>query len=233
MAELSLSNSAGRDAVVSMDSVAAPLRVRWLDPSGRAALTVRLVKSTIDHEFPALIAEAGGAAELSQKLIEGDPEIDFEWVGSSLQNTSRVLIDTHQNIAHAVQQYEVVRNPDGTERERRARSLPLPNVTPEAPLRWSGKMIPKEEAMRKFVFSTKVQLKHINGLTYDFLHAMAKELESKNSLMLVGAGPKANQPLILRRGGSPYRGFLEGRTEGDRYLLLLHLSNLELKKPSE
>ena len=34
MAEISLSNSAGRDAVVSMDSVSAPLRVRWLDPNG-------------------------------------------------------------------------------------------------------------------------------------------------------------------------------------------------------
>ena len=58
---------------------------------------------------------------------------------------------------------------------------------------------------------------------------MAKELEDKNSLMLIGAGPKANQPLVLRRGSLPQRGFLEGRTSGDKYLLVLHLSNLELK----
>ena len=49
--------------------------------------------------------------------------------------------------------------------------------------------------------------------------------------MLLGAGPKGNQPLILRRGSVPYRGFLEGRIEGDKYCLLLHLSNLELKQP--
>ena len=49
--------------------------------------------------------------------------------------------------------------------------------------------------------------------------------------MLLGAGPKGNQPLILRRGSVPYRGFLEGRTQGDKYCLLLHLSNLELKPP--
>jgi hypothetical protein len=60
---------------------------------------------------------------------------------------------------------------------------------------------------------------------------MAKELEEKDSLMLLGAGPKSNQPLILRRGGSPYRGFLEGRTQGDKYCLVLHFSNLELKAP--
>ncbi len=62
-------------------------------------------------------------------------------------------------------------------------------MTPETPLRWSGKLIAKEEAIRKFVFSTKVQLKHINGLTYDFLFAMAKELEDKKSLMLLGPVP--------------------------------------------
>jgi hypothetical protein len=233
MAEISVCNSAGRDAVVSMDSVADPLRVRWLDPNGRTALNVRFIKSTIEHELPALLNSAGDAVSLGQQLIDGDPEIDMEWVGAFLQNTSRVLIDPQRRIAHAVEQFEIVRNPDGSQRDRRARSLPPPNVTPETPLRWSGKLIAKSEALRKFVFSSKVQLKHINGLTYDFLYAMARELEAKQSLMLVGAGPKSNQPLILRRGGSPYRGFLEGRTSGDRYCLLLHLSNLELKKPAD
>jgi hypothetical protein len=60
---------------------------------------------------------------------------------------------------------------------------------------------------------------------------MAKELEEKESLLLVGAGAKSNQPLVFRRGGSSYRGFLEGRTDGDRYALILHLSNMELKAP--
>jgi hypothetical protein len=47
--------------------------------------------------------------------------------------------------------------------------------------------------------------------------------------MLVGAGPKGNQPLVLTRGGQQYRGFLEGRTQGEKYCLILHLSNMELK----
>ena len=49
--------------------------------------------------------------------------------------------------------------------------------------------------------------------------------------MLLGAGPKSNQPLILRRGGTPYRGFLEGRIQDDKYYLVLHFSNLELRVP--
>ena len=104
-------------------------------------------------------------------------------------------------------------------------------MSTDTPLRWSGVFIPKVEAIRKFVFSGKAQLQHVNGLTFDFLYSMAKELEERNSLMLLGAGAKSNQPLILRRGGTPYRGFLEGRTDGDRYCLILHFSNLELKLP--
>jgi hypothetical protein len=50
--------------------------------------------------------------------------------------------------------------------------------------------------------------------------------------MLVGAGPKSNLPLVFQRGGTPYRGFLEGRTQGERYMLALHLSNMELKAPT-
>jgi hypothetical protein len=96
---------------------------------------------------------------------------------------------------------------------------------------WSGKLLPKKEVFNKFVMVAKLQIFHINGLTYDFLYEMARDLEQKNSLLLLGAGPKSNQPLILRRGSLPYRGFLEGRTRGDEYCLLLHLSNIELKAP--
>src|SRR5713226_8777668 len=106
-----------------------------------------------------------------------------------------------------------------------------PNVGTEQPLLWSGKLLPKRDVFNKFVIVAKLQIMHINGLTYDFLIEMARELENKDSLLVVGAGPKANQPLVLRRGALPYRGFLEGRTRGDDYCLLLHLSNIELKAP--
>lgn len=232
MPELNISNSAGRDAVIRIDSVRTPLKVRWLDATGRQSSSVRIIKSTLDHDMGALVRTAGSAAQVGQMLIDGDPEIDLEFVGSFLQNTSRILVDQKGDVAHRVQEFEIVRNPDGSERERRSRAIVPPNVTPDTPLRWSGKMIKKDEAIRKFVFSSKVQLTHVNGLTYDFLYAMAKELEAQDSLMLLGAGPKSNQPLILRRGSTPYRGFLQGRTDGDRYCLVLHLSNLELKAPA-
>ncbi len=200
MPEINIANSAGRDAIVNMESVSTPLRVRWIDSRGRQARNVRILKSTIDHDYE-----------------------------------SRVYIDDAREMVHRIRQFEIVRNADGSLRERRPRDVAPQNVSSDAPLSWSGVFIKKSEVVRKFVFANKLQLMHINGLTYDFLYGMAKELEEKNSMMLRGAGLKNNQQnnqaLILRRGSVPYRGFLEGRTQSDRYVLLLHLSNLEMKAP--
>ncbi len=232
MGEINICNSAGRDALVTTESVNSPLKVRWVDEQGRQAASVRVLKAPIERDIEALQSELGDDLEaVAQAMLEADPEIDLENTGRFLSETSRIYIDQQRQIVHKVKFWEVVRNPDGSERQRRPRQLRDPNVAGELPLKWSGVFIKKEEACRKFVFSSKVQLHHINGLTYDFLYGMAKELEAHDSLMLLGAGPKSNQPLILRRGGAPYRGFLEGRTDGDRYALLLHFSNLELKVP--
>lgn len=233
MPEINISNSAGRDAVVTMETVVTPAKVRWLDDQGRQAHSIRVLKSTLDLDIDALVEKSGSVSQVSEVLIHGDPEIDIETIGAFLKNTSRVYIDKDSKLVHKVQAFEVIRNPDGSEREKRPREMTPQNVSIDVPLRWSGRMIKKSEACRKFVFASKMQLTHINGLTYDFLFEMASELHKADSLMLLGAGPKSNQPLILRRGSVPYRGFLEGRIDGDKYCLVLHLSNLELKKPAE
>ncbi|MEM1070938.1 MAG: hypothetical protein AAGG48_22765 [Planctomycetota bacterium] len=233
MGEINIANSVNRDAVVATESVSTPLKVRWLDQQGRQASSVRVVKGTIDRDVEALQEKHGDLDEIAQALIDGDPEIDFEKTGRMLNDSSRVYVDQQGHIVHKVEFWEVIRNPDGSQRDRRPRKLADPNVAGEVPLRWSGIYIDKAKACHKFVFCGKVQLHHINGLTYDFLFGMAKELEERNALMLLGAGPKSNQPLILRRGSTPYRGFLEGRTQGDKYCLFLHFSKLELKAPEE
>ena len=229
MPEINISNQAGRNASVNMESVRVPLRVRWLDGQGRPATSVRVLKSTFDHDMDALTAKFEGIENIGQALIDGDPEVNLEVVGSFLTSTSRVYVDKNQKLVHRVQQFDVIHEPDGSVRERRVREASQQNVSNDFPLRWTGKFIEKAEAIRKFVFSNKIQLMHVNGLTYDFLYDMAKKLDEKNCLMLLGGGPKANEPLVLRRGSVPYRGFLEGRIDGDKYCLILHLSNIELK----
>ncbi len=229
MGTINLSNSKGRDAVVGAQSVLKPVKVRWLDGKGRQAQSGRVIKGVQSRDLAALEAQAKGRENISKTLVEGDPEVDLELYGSMLKNTSRVFIDPDGKIVHKVTQFEVIKNPDGTERERRPRKIAQPNTDVELPLKWTGKLMKKSEAYNKFVFAVKRQIVHVNGLTYDFLFNMAKDLEQTQSLMLVGAGPKGNMPLVLTRGGQQYRGFLEGRTQGDRYCLILHLSNMELK----
>jgi hypothetical protein len=231
MPTITLCNSKGRDAQVMAESVRIPVRVRWIDDQNRQASSARLMKGTIDRDYEALLAQFGSPDQVGDAIVAGDPELDIETAGSFLRDTSRVYVNSDRQIVHSVTELEIVRNPDGTEKTRRPKKQPPPNVGEEQPLVWSGKMMPKKDVYNKFVIASKLQIQHVNGLTYDFLYGIAKELDQKQSLLVVGAGPKANQPLILRRGAVPYRGFLEGRIRGDEYCLLLHLSNMELKAP--
>ena len=239
MPELTLFNAASRDAQVAAESVRLPVRIRRLDRDSKQCQSARILKGTLDRGLHVLAenyrvwpAEQGGQPDpalLGAALIDGDPEIDLETVGMILRDTKRVYVAAGGKVQHAVNHLEIVHNPDGTEKARRPKALLGSNLA--VPLVWSGKLIPRREAIHKFVFAGMQQIRHINGLTFDFLFAIAKELSDKDSMLLVGAGPKANQPLVLRRGALPYRGFLEGRVRDQEYLLLLHLSNLELKSP--
>jgi hypothetical protein len=232
MGSINLSNSKGRDAMVATVPVRRARKVRYLDSQQRQASTCGILKSTITCDIDALLKQAGGGLDaVAQKLIHSDAEVDVENVGRFLKETRRVFVDQDGKVVHKIKQFEIIRNPDGTERERRPRKVGQANTATELPLKWSGKLMKKSEVFNRFVFSGKQQIVHINGLTYDFLFGIAKELEEQQSLMLIGAGPKGTSPLIFTRGGQQYRGFLEGRTQAETYLLVLHLSNMELKAP--
>ncbi len=216
---------------VKTQALSRPLRVRWLDEKGRQIQRVRILRATADRECDALIKTAGALEKVSELLVGGDPEVDMEKFGRHLVETSRIFIDPDKCVVRKVQKWEIVRNPDGSERERLPHKTQLPNVATEIPLKMAGKLIKKSEFINKFVLGLKQQLVHVNSLTYDFLFGIAKELHDADSVIMLGAGPKGNQPLIVHRGGTPYRAFLEGRIQGDKYCLILHLSNMELKAP--
>jgi hypothetical protein len=231
MGQIHLANAKGRNATVTTETVASALEVRWLDGDGRPARPVRILRGTLDRDAPALARGAGGMDKVADALINGDPEVDLESFGQVLGPTSRVYLDADGQLVTHVDEVEIVRNPDGTEKERRPRKPSVANTSTEAPLRWSGKLFRKADVYNRFVFAAKMQITHTNGLTYDFLYGMAKELEAAESMLLLGGGARSTQPLVFHRGATPYRGFLEGRTQGEKYSLILHLSNLELRKP--
>jgi hypothetical protein len=231
MGVIHLANSRGRNAQVTTETVTSPLAVRWLDAEGNAVRPVRILRGTLDRDLEAITRQAGGPERLAAALVDGDPEVDLETYGVILGPTARVYLDPDRKMVTHVEEWDVVKNPDGSEKERRPRRPPTANVATEVPLRWSGRMFRKADVFNRFVFATKMQITHTNGLTYDFLYAMAKELEEKSSMLLLGGGPRSNEPLVFHRGGMPFRGFLEGRTDGEKYSLILHLSNLELRRP--
>ena len=232
MANINLTDPRKRDAVVKAESISARHRVRYVGPKGGASYTRKILKSTVDHDYDTLLEQAKGDPEkLAKMLIKSDVDVEMDVFGRFLWNVSRVYIDEDENVTYHIQQNEVIFTPKGKFKERRQRERAEANVDCDIPLSWTGKKIDKNEAIRRYVFSSKLQIIHINGLTYDFLYGMAKELHELNSLMLLGGGKKGKSPLVFRRGSTPYRGFLEGRIKDDGYILLLHLSNAELKYP--
>lgn len=230
---INIANSKHRDAVVATEALTPKRELRYTNDKGRPIQTKKLLKTDVDHDLAAMLKERKNKLDrVADDIVKGDPEIDIESFGMTLTDMSRVYV-SKKGIIHLVEEIEVTYNADGTERKRGPRKKEPQNMNAEFPMRWTGKFMKKDEAAHRFVFTNKKQLVHINGLTFDFLFEMAKDLEEKNALLLVRGGEKGNEPLVMNRGGKPYNAFLEGRTKGDAYCLILHLSNMELKKPKK
>ncbi|MBX9926151.1 MAG: hypothetical protein K2Y05_07315 [Hyphomicrobiaceae bacterium] len=233
MPNINLRDGRNRDARVRAEGVGERATVRYVDQDGADVRLQKVLRATAEHGHDKLKVAAGGDDEaLARHLVAADADVDFERIGMFLNGASRVYLNRAGEIVYHIAETEVVRTPSGEEKERRPRKRPEPNADGETPLSWTGRKLAKDEALRKFVFSSKLQIVHVNGLTYDFLYGMAKELHEANSLMLLGAGKSGKEPLIFTRHSTPHRGFLEGRINGDRYVLLLHLSKMELKRPA-
>lgn len=230
MRAINLSNEKKRNAQVGFEVRKSKTTIFQQTLSGKEKENVRFLKATIDTEAEDLLRRFETPENVAEAIVNGDPDIEFEKVGMRLDRVRKVYIGEGDKIVYSIVRNELVFNPDGTEKEKRPLKETVSNVNiDEIPLKWTGKLIPKSKAIRMFAFTRKYQIKHVNGLTFDFLFEMAKQLQDSNSLMLVGGGAKGNEPIVLSNGGTAYRGFLEGRYEGETYCLILHLTNLELK----
>jgi hypothetical protein len=224
-----LTNAKGRDATVGLVTLKAPPAPK-LGLPGKALVFRRYLAATENGRHPALQARFG--SDYSTELISGDPEVDVERIGMAIEETQTVYMDGEGKVMFSEPKFlEVVINADGTEKERRDPVETQANVNGAMPVRWTGKKIPVADAVRRFAFRRSLQLRHSDGLTYDYLFEMAKELETSKSMMLVGSGEKGSGPLVFQVNGRAYRGFLSGKTKDKGYQLTLHLSDMELKQP--
>lgn len=226
-----ISNDRKRDAQVAFDAEAVQSTLRRVLPSGEEPVNVRLVKVTAETDR--CLSGIDRPEQMIAALAEGDPDVDMEITGRKLRRTRRLFVDREFRIVYHVNLHRIVFNPDGTERERRELIKVPGNVNSKIPLSWTDKFFARNEALRRFVFTRNYQLRHVNGATFDFLYNMAKELDTKDSMVVIGAGKRGMEPILLSRGGQPYRGLLEGRIEGERYCLILHLTDIEMKGPTK
>lgn len=225
---INISDSKGRNAEIVFKGQTKKQYIKLVTPDGKDVDTIRVLKSTAKNSFEHLSTKFKKADELIKEFINSDPEIDLQLTGRFIQSASRVYIDQDMKPVSRVIIREKIFLPDGTLKNERVPKETISNILSDLPVR-GGKLYPKKEVGHKFVFTRKYQLSHINGLTFDFLYNMAKELHDQDVLMMVGGGPKGTDPLVFQDGGKSYRAFLEGRIKNDKYLLVLHLSNLELK----
>lgn len=167
----------------------------------------------------------------SKALIEGDPEIDFKHIGKFLPESSKAFrLPNSEQLEGSFQSFVTLLAPDGTIKDKSPFVPKKANINDTNPVKITKRM-PLIEAFQKFVFNNHYCLGHEDGIQHDFLLALAKDLESKNEMALLGAGAKGNQPLVFRDSGTPTRAFLMGETDGDQYRLRLLLTRQELKMP--
>lgn len=227
MRKINICDQRRRNAQIGFELPSSKSRTEVLTIDGKSFSRVRLLKATISTSVQRLSAIHGD--DLTDVIASSDPEIDIENVGRYLRRVKKIFVTPQGKAAFRIHRQNVCFSPQGEEKSVDAYRAAKANVNGDFPLSWTGRMIPKNAAVRQFVFSRTYQLRHVNGLTFDFLFDMARELHQANALMLLGAGTKGKSPLVMTNGGVPYRAFLEGRITGDKYILLLHLTNLELK----
>jgi len=225
---LHLMNASQRNANVAIQSIRYKAEINQGVP-GKELTFLRYLQAAPNGLHDTLSDTCG--EEYGQALIDGDPEIDLDLVGRTVGPTRTVYLSASGDVMHAAPEVvDVVYAPDKSEKERRAAEDTPANVREEVPVQWTGRKMPKKDVVCRFAFKRTIQLQHVDGLTYDFLYAMAKELHDENVLVLIAGGESGKEPLVIQRNGIPYRGFLEGRIDGEKYQLLLHLSNMELKR---
>ncbi len=227
MRAINISNERNRNAQVGFEQKSRIKDIVMVRKDRQPFANVRVLKSTVETDFTRLVGKFG--VDLYDEIVNADPEIDIERVGLQLKKVRKVFATPDGKIAYRVNRKHAFYSPEGELKDLKKFHTPEANINTDFPLRWTGKLIPKGKAARMFVFTRSYQLKHINGLTFDFLYDIAKRLHELDSLMLLGGGTKGVGPVVLSTGGTPYRAFIEGRVEDEKYCLIMHLTNLELK----
>ncbi len=229
---IKIEDSKKRDAEITFKSINSGSSINLALETGEKPITKKVLKSSKDHSLESLIGKESPSQEeynkFSERLLEKDTEIDFELFGMFINKTDRIYTNKNNEPVFNIKVVQKINDPNGNLIKEQKPIYLQSNINEENIVKWTGKFIPKVKLYNKVILSSKYQIKHVNGLTFDFLFNMAKLLHEKESFMIMGGG-KGDEPLVFNDGGKTYRSFLEGRIKDKSYCLILHLSNQELK----
>lgn len=223
-----LADHLGREATVWM----VPCRVRDFTGScneaGEALWVTQRLKATDQSHPDVLAARWTDPADLARSLMTGDPELDLEQTGCKTGDSQRIWLDGDGQPIYVPKLEQVRHDEQGKIVQRRPlRARPGNLVPPAAPI-WSGVILDRKDVLTRYALRRAWQLMHGNSLEYDFLLELARWLDKRGQMALVGRGRSGRSPLILARGARPCLGFLDGRVRGESLRLVLYLTAGEL-----
>jgi hypothetical protein len=168
--------------------------------------------------------------------VESNPDIDLEKVGKYISYTKRITVDQDYEPVYSYILYDVLEKPNG-EKVERPHQKTLGNINSKIPMIISDNLYDPQELLTQYVFRKHYYITHSDGVTYKFLFDIASKLAKSNKFAEVESfnpQTKKREPLVLVDGGRKFpRAYVEGLVEGSTYCLILHLSDQELKIPSQ
>ena len=226
--QIHIADHKGRESTVSFASLRHKQELNY-SYNNESVQHVRLLSDSKETNIQTLSNQY--KTDLFEKIVNDHVDINIEQFGRSITETDIALMDSDSAILYSAPKWqeEIYNNKHELQKTQSPVELEANVREDTPPLRWTKNFVSREQGVIKFVFKKSLQLFHTDGLTFEFLFNMAKELHDKNQMVLLGAGDKGTDPMILQNNGTPYRGFLDGYVKEKKYKLYIRLSNQELK----
>ncbi|MEZ4461113.1 MAG: hypothetical protein R3E66_15600 [bacterium] len=177
---IKISDDKKRDADIQIEGIKGKARLKWVNARNQPVQSERLIKATEDHTYDALLKKFGDDNKLALALVDADPEIPFDKAGRRVGSSDRVWIRQDGSVLYCARTLLVRTDATGEEIERSDFVDVEATVGDDKILPWTGRMFSRNEIVHKFAVIRKIRLRHINGLTFDFLYEIAKTLQEQD-----------------------------------------------------
>ena len=170
--------------------------------------------------------------DLTEQLLNGDPEVDIENAGKILRHTNRLVVNNDLKPVYNYKEIDVLQTPDG-KLKTRPHQKTIRNIIGEVPIIASDEYISPKDFIQKYIVKKSFFIGHSDGVSYKFLFEFAKKLFEMQKLVRIYAidsETKKKIPLVIKNGGNLFpAAFIEGKIRGEEYCLTLLLIDMELK----